>query len=267
MKLAVSDLAWTNEEETAAAAALSRLGVKYIELAPTKKWPDLDQAPAAEVTNLRAFWKDHGFEIVALQAILFGHPELTIFKSPQTRSKTLDYLEASFQLASDLGAKILVFGSPKNRLIGELTQEKAFDIATDFFAEAGRRAAKTGVELCIEPNATQYGCDFITTSAEGDELVRRVNSPGFGLHLDTGCMAMASDSPANVVKYPPDHFHISAPFLGPVEPQAAEYKAFASSLKEIDYQGFVSIEMKPAALGNIERTVSAVKLSQQIFTG
>src|SRR5713101_1656342 len=102
MKLAVSNIAWSIDEELAAAQALAHSGVKYIELAPTKQWPDLDKVPAAQAAKLRRFWEDHGFEVVALQAILFGHPELTLFDSPQIRTKTLNYLTGTFHLAAAL---------------------------------------------------------------------------------------------------------------------------------------------------------------------
>jgi sugar phosphate isomerase/epimerase len=265
MKLAVSNLAWSNDEEPAAAQKLAALGVKYIELAPTKQWPDLARVPVDGITHRRRFWEDQGFEIVALQAILFGHPELTLFDNAATRARTLDYLEGTFQLAAGLGAESLVFGSPKNRRRGDLSPEAALDIATDFFAEAGCRAHDAGVILVMEPNAPQYGCDFITTAAEGAELVHRVNSPGFKLHLDTGCMTMADDPASEVAKYPPHHFHISAPNLGPVEPGAADYQAFAAALRQTGHDRYVSIEMKPESTGNLERTTAAVELSQSIF--
>jgi sugar phosphate isomerase/epimerase len=265
MKLAVSDLAWNKSEDEPAARLLSGLGVKYLELAPTRHWPDLSKVPSDEVAGLRRFWEDRGFEIVALQAILFGHPELTLFYDDATRAKTLDYLESTFRLSSDLGAKVLVFGSPKNRRRGELSMEEAMVVASEFFAEAGRRAADHGVVLCIEPNARQYGCDFVTTAAEGHQLVDGIRSPGFGLHLDAGCMTMAGDPAANVAKYPPRHFHISAPKLGPVVPEAADYQAFATSLRQIPHEHFVSIEMKPESTGNLERVATAVKLAQSTF--
>lgn len=106
MKLAVSNLAWTNEEEVEVAKKLKDLGVRYIELAPTKKWPDLSKVPAPEVKAYRRFWEDQGFEVVALQAILFGRPELTLFETEAIRTKTLDYLDQTFRLAAELGAKV-----------------------------------------------------------------------------------------------------------------------------------------------------------------
>jgi sugar phosphate isomerase/epimerase len=76
---------------------------------------------------------------------------------------------------------------------------------------------------------------------------------------------MAGDDPQNITKYPPRHFHISAPFLGPVEPAATDYPAFAAALRAIPYHNYVSIEMKPERTGNLTRTSAAVELSQTVF--
>ena len=37
MKLAIANIAWTNEEEADVAAKLRALGVRYVEIAPTKR--------------------------------------------------------------------------------------------------------------------------------------------------------------------------------------------------------------------------------------
>jgi D-psicose/D-tagatose/L-ribulose 3-epimerase len=257
MKLAVSDLAWQPAEDEAAARLLRGLDVRYIELAPTKVWPNLDEVAVPEARALRQKWADRGLEVVALQAILFGHPELRLFGSDADRERLLQYLGGIFRLASELGAGVLVFGSPKNRLRGDLSPEQALDSAAELFRAAGAAAADQGVTLLIEPNAPQYGCDFITTAAEGAELVARTDSPGFGLHLDAGCMTMAGDDPADAAEYPPQHFHVSAPFLGPVTREAVDYRPFAAALAA--HQGYVSIEMKPEADGNLKRVEAAIQ--------
>ena len=50
MKLAVSSIGWTNEEEQAVAEKLQELGVKYVEIAPTKLWEDPTQTIPKEAT-------------------------------------------------------------------------------------------------------------------------------------------------------------------------------------------------------------------------
>ena len=44
MKLAISNIAWTNEEEADVAAKLRELGVRCVEIAPTKRWDDPTKA-------------------------------------------------------------------------------------------------------------------------------------------------------------------------------------------------------------------------------
>ena len=65
-----------------------------------------------EDRRLAGILYDRGVSVVALQALLFGRPDLVLFESPERRSATLDYLEGVLRLASWLGAGPLVFGSP-----------------------------------------------------------------------------------------------------------------------------------------------------------
>src|SRR5581483_2277348 len=146
------------------------------EVAPTKVWPQPLEATDAEIDAYRRFWADRGFEVVAAQALLFGRPELTLFDSAETARKTLDYLRGVVRLCARLGAGALVFGSPKNRRVGNGSPHKARLAAVEFFTKLGEIAQAA-----------------VTRAAEAVELVRAVNHPGFRLHLDTGCMTLASD--------------------------------------------------------------------------
>ena len=57
---------------------------------------------------------------------------------------------------------------------GAVSPVDALSIAVDFFsATLGEHAAARDVTLCIEANPPEYGCDFVTTTAEGRRAVRR----------------------------------------------------------------------------------------------
>ena len=271
MKLVISNIAWTNEEETKIAILLQKLGVRYIEIALTKKWNDPTTASAEEVNAYKTFWKDHGIEVVAFQSMLYSRPNFQIFGSEQNRQKTLDYLIKFMRLASDFGAKAMVFGSPKNRQRGEMPFETAKVLAEQFFDQLGTAAQEHGTTLCLEPNAPQYGCDFITNAAQGIEVVKAVNNPGFRLHLDMGCMVLAGDDiQKSIVASAPylEHFHISSPMLEQVESRSdCDHDEAAAALREIGYDRFVSIEMRPSEAGtNINRVERAVKFAQATYS-
>jgi sugar phosphate isomerase/epimerase len=265
MRLAVSNIAWEPAEEAAAAQLLTRLGVNRIELAPTKRWPDLTKAPTNDIATYRRWWEDEGFTVVATQSIMFGRPDLQVFGTPENRRHTLEFLKTTITLSAGLGAKVIVFGSPKNRQRGELSPAAALDLAVPFFSELGAFAHAAGVKFCIEPNAPEYACDFVTTAAEGAALVEAVATPGFALHLDAACIAMVHDDPAVLGQYQPQHFHISAPMLEAVPDAGVSYAQMAKVLKNSHYQGVYSIEMKAQGGGNLARVEQAVRFAQTTF--
>lgn len=248
MKLAISNIAWPTETEADIAAVMQALQIPGVEIAPTKIWPHPLQATAAEVTAYRQFWQRYNIQIVALQALLYGRADLTIFAGVEKRRETLDYLRGIMELGARLGARILVFGSPKNRLVGTLPLTTAEEIALSFFYNVGEMAAAHGVIFCLEPNPKSYGCDFINTAAEGLALVQRVHSRGFSLHLDAGAMTMNQEPIAETLRQSRphlSHFHASEPGLAPLGTGGTDHATLAAALRKIAYHRWVSVEMRP----------------------
>lgn len=270
MNLAVSSIAWANEEETEIAEKLQELGVKYVEIAPTKLWEDPTQATVEQAKAYVDWWAQYGITVSAFQSMLFARPDLKLFESDGNRQETIAYMTKFLELAGIMGAKKLVFGSPKNRQRGVMPIEQANEVAAAFFSDLGDVAFKNGVVLCLEPNATQYNCDFITNANEGAELVREVSNPGFGLHLDTACMALAGDDLGVSIRDSKDileHFHISSPMLEQVEYRdEVDHAAAAQALRDISYDKLISIEMRPGDSGtNVARLEKAVKFTQSVY--
>lgn len=275
MRVAVSNIAWSAGRRDEAADLLVDLGVRGVEIAPTKYWDDPPSASRAEVTAVRDYWRDRGIEIVAMQSLLYGRDELRVFGSPDVRRRTLDYLLGMIELAGALGAGPLVFGSPRQRKAGDLPGEEREEIAGRFFAELGRAASREGVCLCIEPNPPEYGTDFVTSVEAARALVDRVDSPGFGLHLDAGGMTLAGEDPRGAVADARGvlrHVHVSEPYLAPVgaggEARNGRHRDFAAALRASGYDGWCSIEMRPAEDGDELGAVrGAVEFTKRAYGG
>lgn len=251
-RLAISNIAWDAADEVAVVERMSQAGLPGVELAPTLVWKDPLAATPDDLRVCRELWAARGFQIVALQSLLFGQPHLQLF-DPATRDELRVRLERMIDIASGLGARVLVFGSPKNRRRGSLSEAEALSQAVPFFRHLGDYAAGKGAVLCIESNPTRYECDFVTTAAAGAQLVEQVGSPGFGLHLDAAGMYLAGDDlPASIQRYLPllQHFHLSAPDLGPVlTGGAVDYAAAIGALRAGGYQHWVSVEMRSQGTG------------------
>ena len=265
MKWCISSIAWTPTEEPAVADLMAAHGFTGVELAPGKLFAGSPlEASDGQIRAVRAFWGSRGISIAAMQALLFGHPELTLFQSADARERTQDYLSYLIALAGRLGVPALVFGAPKNRARLGLPEDEARRIALDFFGGLGRAAEREGTCLCIEPNPPQYGADFITDSVQALALVEAVGSKGFGLHLDAACARLTGeDFPARIAASAAwlRHLHLSEPQLAPVRPEGtADLSAITTALQGIDYAGYVSIEMRgDDSGGNLDRVKTALR--------
>jgi D-psicose/D-tagatose/L-ribulose 3-epimerase len=261
VKLAVSNIAWDADADDAAAALLVREGARGVELAPTKWRAAPFDAPAADVAELRARWEDRGLPIVSLQSLLFGRPDLQLLAGDAERLALLDHLRKVADFAAAVGARALVFGSPKNRVRGERPLEESMHIARDAFRTLAPHARDRGVVFCIEANPPPYGCDFITQTSEAVELCQLADDSSIRVNADLGGMILAGEDPAGAIANAAPyvaHVHASEPHLAQLSTIAAHERA-ASALAQGGYSGWISIEMRAPApdeqLGALERAI------------
>lgn len=257
MRIAVSNIAWSIEEEAEIAQVLVRRGIDAVEVAPTKAFPDLSAVAPREVAAYADAWRAHGIDIVAVQSVLFGRPDLSLFDDDAV--PFLRYMKHAIQVSTDLGSPVVVFGSPRNRRVpDEMAQQEAAARSADRFTELGEFASARGVTLCLEPNPPRYGANYLTNAAEANSLVELLSVDGVKLHLDTATMFLADDDASSSIEaYSKNlrHFHVSAVDLGPIETREIDHRAAAESLRTTDYSGIVSVEMRPAERGTAREQV------------
>lgn len=246
MRLAVSNIAWPPEADGEAAAILVEGTIAAVEVTPSRVSGGTGPTDARRAHEYRRFWEDRGLPIVAMQALLFGHGDLVLFGDSATRGRLLDHLSRVIDLAAEIGASNLVFGSPRNRSRGSLAPEKAEAIAVGFFRQLARRAADRGVCMLIEPNPPVYGCDFLVDARETIAFVESVNERGLGVHLDAGAVHLSGEDPGEAVRSAGRllrHFHASEPGLVPLGEGGVDHAPIGSALRHAGYEGCVSIEM------------------------
>lgn len=271
MNIAISNIAWNKEEDGEIVKILQKYKISGIEIAPTKIWENPLEAKEKEIKEYKNYWLNNGINIVAMQSLLFGHPELTIFDSEEIREKTIDYISRIVNLSSLLGSKVMVFGSPKNRLINGLNYNKALEIACEFFYRIAEICKQYKIFFCIEPNPPEYGADFILNTNEAIRLVTETNHPHFRLHLDTSTMTINKEPYGDSIENGLSllkHFHISEPYLEPIKEGITDHKNIAAILKKLNYNEnrWVSIEMRPSDNeSNIEHVNKALELVTKIY--
>lgn len=244
--LSISNIAWDPSEDELIVSTLSELGIRSIDIAPGKYFPRPSEVSAAEIKKVRDWWRSYGITIVGMQSLLFGTEGLNIFSSPETRRAMVRYLQQICRIAAGLGASRLVFGSPKNRDRGDLSDSEAFDIATAFFYDLGIVAAAEGVVMCLEANPPCYGCNFMMFTGEATAVVRAVNHPNIRLQLDTGALITNRESAIPLLEEAArliGHVHISEPHLVPIGDGDSGHDALASIIRQYYTPPVATIEM------------------------
>lgn len=251
MRLSISNIAWDTSEDESIASLLKRYAVDAVDIAPGKYFSDIKHTSNMEILEVRNWWQARGIEITGMQALLFGTTGLNIFGTEQSRKAMLDHLEHVCRIGRGLGAKWLVFGSPKNRDRADLSDKEAREIAVPFFQALGERAAAYGVVICLEPTPPHYSGNFMIDSAETADIVKCVGHNAIRMQCDTGAITLnhediqeITDTYAGLI----GHIHASEPDLLTLGEGATQHAVIAPYFKQHFPDKTVCIEMlaKPA---------------------
>lgn len=228
-------------------------GYTGIEIAPFTIDPDAGKITPDQRAQVRAAAENAGLEIIGLHWLLAKTTGLYLTSPDKaTRERTIDYLRTLVMLCYDLGGKIMVFGSPQQRiLLPGVTNEDAMGYAAHVFSEIVPDLEAANVTLAIEPLSPEWG-PFLNTAADGVELIHRIGSPNVRLHLD--CIAMSTEATPI-----PDllrehrqllaHFHANDPNKQGPGMGSLDFRPIFNALGEIDYRGWVSVEVFDYAPG------------------
>lgn len=260
MKLSISNIAWTAEDDKLMYAFLQTAGFSGLEIAPTRIFPENPYNQLGAAADFSDQLKeDFQLEISSMQSICYGRNE-AIFGTASEREAIFDYLKKSVDFAAAMKCSNLVFGSPKNRIIGANQMDGAFD----FFGKLGQYAESKGTVMALEPNPDIYGTNFINTTQQAIDFVKEAAVTGLKINLDLGTFIHNKESLNLISDHLPlmNHIHISEPYLEKIEHREL-HRELAILLRELEYDRFVSIEMKN--LNDIEMVKETVLYLKETF--
>jgi len=257
MKLSISNIAWAEEYDLEMYEFLKRNDFQGIEIAPTRiiandPYNNLESAQKIS----KSLNKNYQLEISSMQSICYGRQE-SIFGSEEERNILLNYIKKSIDFASAIKCKNLVFGSPKNRIIGE-NQE---NIGYTFFEEIGNYAHQNKTVFALEANPEIYGTNFINTTEEAFNYVKKINIKGLRINFDLGTFIQNQETLDNFEQYLPwiNHIHISEPYLEIIKERKI-HRDLINLLIKNQYDKYISIEMKNTnSIESVQNTILYIK--------
>jgi hypothetical protein len=224
----VSELAWTPDQDTRILPFLRARGIDAYEIVPSKRNWDMTA------------YKN----VYSMQSLLYG-VDIQIF---QEQERFLDVLRDRLALLRGVGCKVIVFGSPRQRIYSG-------EDAIGLFRRIGALCEASGILFCLEPNAASYGGNWMTTLRDTVEFVAAVGHPAIAVNVDTGSMILEGEEeiPPNT---PIGHVQVSFPGLGGWN--TVLVPAVQRILSQIpdSYAGKISFETLTPSLAGIESFLS-----------
>ena len=171
------------------------VGYDGLEIAPMTLAPEPHLLGAAQRAALRRAATDAGVAITGLHYLLRAPEGLSITSPDATqRTRTIDVMRRLCDLAAELGARVLVHGSPDQRRLEPGREAEGRKFAAECFAAVAGAAEAAGVTYCVEPLAReQTGC--INTVAEAAALVRQIASPAVRTMVDCSAAGLTEQAP------------------------------------------------------------------------
>jgi D-psicose/D-tagatose/L-ribulose 3-epimerase len=258
LKYSISNLSWGKTPLTDVIPKLAIAGVHGVEIAPTAIWPDLDKISDEAVLDLKKYLQGHNLVVSGIQSLLYGHPELQLFNQGCWKD-LVKHLENVIRIGGLLGAEVAVFGSPKNRVKGNLEANQADDLAVILLNQLIPCLKENRIVLTLEPNAPDYGADYLMTYEDILQVSNRINSENVKPQIDTGCLWMMNKLPEKAYELQtPHHIHLSTPNLEHV-PGHFNFAPLISLMHATNFGGWTVIEMLSNNLNNFEQVLDSIE--------
>jgi D-psicose/D-tagatose/L-ribulose 3-epimerase len=163
------------------------------------------------------------------------------------RARTIDIMRSLITLAVDLGAGVLVHGSPVARQLEPGEEAEGRKRGIDSFAAIAAAAEAASVVYCIEP-LSRTETAFINTVAEAVTIVDTIGSPAVRTMIDCSAAAQneADPLPDLARRWIPigriGHIHLNDPNRrGPGEGDL-RFAPILAALRDSGYAGGAAVE-------------------------
>jgi len=235
---------WKLEDVMAHAA---KTGYDAIEIAPFTIAKYVTDISSAERQRIRDAAARTGIAVCGIHWVLVQAEGMYLnHTDAAVRQRTAKYFCELVDFCADVGGKVIVVGSPKQRnLLPGVSATQAWDWAAETFRDSVKRAEERGVTICFEP-LSPAETDFINTAAEGIRFAQQFQSKNFQIILDVKAMCSEPKPIPQIIRESWPHFahfhandkNLKGPGFGEVD-----FKPIATALHEVGYEGYVSVEV------------------------
>lgn len=178
----------------------------------------------------------------------FGPTRDLTHEDPSFHKTCFDYLDACFEIASELEAGFVAgpmySAVGKARLVSPEQKKVEWNRAVTNLRQVCSRAGEFGLEIALE-TLNRFETDLINTASELMQLIGDINEPqakaildGFHMNIEEPCIETAIKQVGDKLI----HVQVSENYRGTPGTGQTNWAAWKRGLEAINYQGTISIE-------------------------
>ncbi len=252
MKLALCNEVLAPMAFDAQCRLIAQLGYDGIELAPFTVAGEQGVLSPTQVAEVRRQADDCGLQICALHWLLAKPQGLSITSNlPAIRERTWAAMQRHIECCAELGARVLVHGSPAQRRLpidgAAADVEAARQRGIELLSRAGELATRCGVSYAIEPLAPAT-CNFINTLDQAAAVIGQCPQANLRLTFDTLALSASEQRPLEQVldQWLPRgliaHVQLNDPSQRAPGQGKLSFAGVLRALRRHHYAGWVSVE-------------------------
>lgn len=219
---------------------LARIGYDGIEIGAWSPHAFPETTSAARRAEIRRVLDGEG---IALSSMLPAPPGNNVCSPiPEEREYAIRQYKLIADLCAEWGGKTLLF-IPGWVVFGT-TAKQAWEWSVAALIEVADHAAQYGITLAIEP--TSYDSNLVDTADHAIALMEAANRPNVKLMFDTFHVLYRREVLSDYAYRMGNdlaHIHISEENRMPPGHGRGDFESLFDALKEIDYDGYVTLEI------------------------
>ncbi len=226
---------------------IAATGYDGVEITPFTLADDPRNLTEREAGRIGRIATETGLEVVGFHWLLVKPDGLHLTTMDDAvRSGTADFAKRLARLCAAMGGKIMVWGSPKQRnLEDHWDYDNAVNRAVEVLRQVGEVCSEVGLTVAMEPLGPSE-TNFLNTAEETIRLIEKVDHPAIRLHLDVKAMSAEEKPIPQIIRESAGHlvhFHANDPNRRGPGFGEVKFEPIAEALKEINYGGYVSVEV------------------------
>jgi sugar phosphate isomerase/epimerase len=240
-KYSYDSLVYFGEDVAKSIERLAKFGYDAIEL--------VGEPDAYDTKRVRNLVSDYGISVSSICSIYNQERDLA-HPDANKRRQAIDYVKRVADMSAEVGAPVMIVAPTANGKTASLVNfDDEVKWAIEGIREGAEYAAKLNVNLCIEA-WNRYETYMLNRLDQAVDMWKEVNLPNVGIMGDVFHMNIEEENIAEAIRQSGDaliHVHLAdsnrkAPGLGHVD-----FAPVLQALKDINYQGYLSFEILPAA--------------------